>query len=58
VDDGLRISFPVRFSAWVILTERYRVTLAKRRRALDHQGFAPIGRVAEGMDVLEKLYGG
>lgn len=26
--------------------------------ALDRQGFAPIGRVAEGMDVLERLYGG
>jgi peptidyl-prolyl cis-trans isomerase A (cyclophilin A) len=26
--------------------------------SLDHQGFAPIGRVAEGMDVLEGLYGG
>lgn len=25
---------------------------------LDRQGFAPIGRVAEGMDVLERLYGG
>jgi len=26
--------------------------------SLDRQGFAPIGRVAEGMDVLERLYGG
>jgi peptidyl-prolyl cis-trans isomerase A (cyclophilin A) len=26
--------------------------------ALDRQGFAPIGRVAAGMDVLERLYGG
>jgi len=26
--------------------------------ALDRQGFAPFGRVAEGMDVLERLYGG
>jgi peptidyl-prolyl cis-trans isomerase A (cyclophilin A) len=25
---------------------------------LDREGFAPIGRVAEGMDVLERLYGG
>jgi peptidyl-prolyl cis-trans isomerase A (cyclophilin A) len=25
---------------------------------LDRQGFAPIGRVAEGIDVLERLYGG
>jgi len=25
---------------------------------LDRQGFAPIGRVAEGMDVLDRLYGG
>ena len=25
--------------------------------ALDRQGFAPIGRVAAGMDVLERLYG-
>jgi peptidyl-prolyl cis-trans isomerase A (cyclophilin A) len=26
--------------------------------SLDREGFAPIGRVAEGMDVLERLYGG
>ena len=26
--------------------------------SLDRQGFAPIGRVAEGLDVLERLYGG
>jgi peptidyl-prolyl cis-trans isomerase A (cyclophilin A) len=26
--------------------------------SLDRQGFAPLGRVAEGMDVLEGLYGG
>jgi hypothetical protein len=38
VDDGLRISFPVRFSAWVILTERYRVTLAKRRSMVGLRG--------------------
>jgi hypothetical protein len=36
---GLPIPFPipVRFSAWVILTERYRVTLAKRRSAIGFQ---------------------
>jgi peptidyl-prolyl cis-trans isomerase A (cyclophilin A) len=26
--------------------------------SLDRQGFAPIGRVADGMEVLERLYGG
>ena len=30
----------------------------KDNRALDKDGFAPFGRVVEGMDVLEKLYAG
>jgi len=38
------------------LTQLY-INLADNRR-LDADGFAPIGRVVEGMDVVDKLYGG
>lgn len=31
--------------------------LSDNRKTLDHAGFAPIGKVVEGMDVVEGLYG-
>ena len=33
------------------------INLADNRKTLDHDGFAPIGKVVEGMDVVESLYG-
>jgi peptidyl-prolyl cis-trans isomerase A (cyclophilin A) len=32
------------------------INLADNRKSLDGQGFAPFGKVVEGMDVVEKLY--
>jgi peptidyl-prolyl cis-trans isomerase A (cyclophilin A) len=34
------------------------INLADNSQALDGRGFAPFARVVEGMDVVEKLYGG
>lgn len=34
------------------------INFADRNKMLDGQGFAPFGKIAEGMDVVDKLYGG
>ncbi len=34
------------------------INLADNSRMLDGQGFAPFGKVVEGMDVVDQLYGG